>query len=138
MNLPPGSPVETVRATMMAEFLCGVTGTTADLDKAMAIFERLVETFMRRCEKVGVTVHFPQGTFRPMNREEAVAFVPRKFHWAPEGERVCNTEFVSRKQLTDERNKVTCKLCLRWMEKNDERVEAGGGEAKGREERPRA
>lgn len=138
MKLPPGAPVETVRATMMAEFLCGVTGTTADLDKAMAIFERLVETFMRRCEKVGVTVHFPQGTFRPMNREEAVAFVPRKFHWAPDGGRVCNTEFVSRKQLTDDPKKVTCKLCLRWMEKNDVRVEAGSGEAQGREEHSRA
>lgn len=134
LNLPPGTPDDAVRATMMADVSLGVTGTTAELDQAMVLLERLTADFMRECEKIGVSVHFPRGTFRPMTKEEALAFTPRKFHYAPDGERVCSTEFVSRKQLTEDRSKVTCKLCLKEME-DGERLEAGRGEKAGRAER---
>lgn len=101
---------------MVAELACGVTGTTEELDRAMTLLERLTADFMQECSKIGVSVHFPKGTFRPMTKEEALAFTPRKFHYAPDGNRVCDTAYVSQRQLTDDRSKVTCKLCLKRME----------------------
>ncbi len=134
LKLPAGTSEEIVRATMIAELSCGVTGTTAELDMAMTLLEGLVADFVKKCESAGIGVHFPKGTFRPMTREEALAFTPRKYHYAPDGDRVCSTEFVSQKQLTDDRSKVTCKLCLKVIG-SDERVEDGRSKAPGRKER---
>jgi hypothetical protein len=131
-------PEDEPRVTMMAEFTCAVTGTVHELEDAMNLFEKFVNAYVKGCAKGGSQASHARAVFRPMTREEALVLTPRKFHWAPDGDRVCDTAYVSPKQLTDDPSKVTCKLCLRWMEANDVRVEAGRGKAKGREERPRA
>lgn len=135
MQLEPGDPVEEARITMVVEFSCVVTGTLAGLGKAKEEFELLAKGFSRGCREADVQVVAPQGTVRPMTREEAVAFTPRKFHWAPDDERACETPHVSTRQLTKDETKVTCRLCLKKLKEEHERLEAGRSQAKGREER---
>lgn len=130
-------PEDPPRVTMMAEFTVAVTGTVNELEGAMSLFERFVNAYVRGLSG-GAQASHPRAAFRPMTRDEALVLTPRKFHWAPDGDRVCDTAYVSQRQLTDDPAKVTCKLCLKWMEANDVRVEAGRRKAKGREERPRA
>lgn len=55
---------------------------------------------------------------RPATREEILYFQPRKRHFGPleSGKRwACDTPHVARRNLTRDREQVTCKLCKRVL-----------------------
>lgn len=54
---------------------------------------------------------------RQATKEEVLHFTPRKTHYTTKpGERqICDTVHVSKRNLTTDREKVTCRLCLRKM-----------------------
>ena len=53
---------------------------------------------------------------RPATREEVLHFQPRKVHFSEDGARwACTTERVARRNLTADRESVTCRLCRRAL-----------------------
>lgn len=108
-----------VRTSAVVEYQSFVTGTPAQLGLARDLFQRLGNEFYAECSKLGVNIHFPTGVLRPMTRDEAVQLVPRKWHFRSGENWLCSTEHVSLKNVTDERDLVTCKLCLKEMKKNE-------------------
>lgn len=117
MSLDQGDPVEKARITMVVEYSCILSGTLEEMEKAKAFFEGLAGKFRKSCLEEGLGHHNALGAVRPMTREEALAYVPRKFHMRMHGQdrHLCDTAFVSPRQITDDASKVTCKLCLRLM-----------------------
>lgn len=92
--------------------------TSGKADDVQAVFDKLngmIETFYDECDARGVSVLQAHGGARPMTREEAVTFVPKKWHLNVGGTHACDTVHVSKRFLTEDREKVTCKLCLSTM-----------------------
>jgi hypothetical protein len=53
---------------------------------------------------------------RPATKEEVLHFTPRKLHFTEDGtSHVCDTAHVARRNLTTNREEVTCKLCRRKL-----------------------
>ena len=53
---------------------------------------------------------------RQATREEVLHFTPRKLHYTEDGRRhACDTAHVARRNLTTNREEVTCKLCRRKL-----------------------
>ncbi len=52
---------------------------------------------------------------RQASKEEVLHFTPRKMHMERGGRQICDTAYVARRNLTRNREKVTCKLCMRKM-----------------------
>lgn len=130
------SPLEAARPTVVLEYTSMVIGTREQIEKAHGAFEALAKDFYDQCKEIGVQLQGAQGVVRPLTREESIHLVPRKFHMERDNAHICPVPFVSRNQLTKDRAKVTCKLCVKKLREEDERLEAGGGKAQGRQERP--
>jgi len=64
----------------------------------------------------GASLHKRWAEVRPASREELLNFVPRKVHFSKDDATwVCTTEFVSRKNLTANKEEVTCRLCRKKL-----------------------
>ena len=103
------------RVPAVFEFRAMVTGRKADLDKAFEVLDKAVERFYDVCDSTGVSVISGEGHVRPMTKEETLAVIPRKWHLDRDGRQACQTPHVSKRYLTQDKDKVTCKLCLREM-----------------------
>lgn len=81
----------------------------------MPIFEkvvdRIVEDVLARLAKEGFRGNSVTGLVRPITQEELLVLLPRKKHMKTDGGWLCRTEFVARKNLTNDQSEVTCKLC---------------------------
>jgi hypothetical protein len=73
----------------------------------------LEEHIRAHLETAGASnLHKRWAEVRPATREELLNFVPRKVHFTEDGTTwVCTTAHVSRKNLTANREEVTCRLC---------------------------
>jgi predicted oxidoreductase len=123
MTLASDSPEET-RPTMIVEYASMVIGTKDQLERAHGSFEALAQDFYERCKEIGVQVQGASGTLRPLTHEESLRLIPRKWHLERGGVHACDTPFVSRKFLTQDVGKVTCKLCLKRLREENDRLEA--------------
>jgi hypothetical protein len=81
------------------------------------IAERLQDELRKQFEAAGGKDPQPRWVeVRQATREEVLHFTPRKMHFTKDGEaHVCDTAYVSKRNLTTDREKVTCKLCRRKM-----------------------
>ncbi len=89
------------------------------LDKVLNL---AVKDALARFEKEGFRAFLHHGKVRPMSQDELLSILPRKVHFVPlPGEKhICDTAHVAKKNLTLDPDKVTCKLCLRKMNCDDE------------------
>lgn len=117
-------PPEEARPTMILEYGSMVIGTREQLEKAHGAFEALAQDFHDRCRELGVQLQGAAGVLRPLTHEESLRLIPRKWHLEREGSHACDTPFVSRKFLTQDVGKVTCKLCLKRLREENDRLEA--------------
>lgn len=104
-----------VRASVVFEFRAVATGRVDDLGAAFEEFQAATQRFYAACDAAGVSVVQGGGHLRPMTQEELLAVIPRKWHLEFEGRQLCDTPYVSKRYLTKEKEKVTCKLCLKKM-----------------------
>lgn len=104
-----------VRSSMVVEYQSFLTGTTDQIAAAHALFEKLGNEFYEKCHDVGLHVQKTIGQVRPMTQQEALQFIPRRFHFDKGGEQLCDTAYVSKKMLTTDESKVTCKLCQKRL-----------------------
>lgn len=87
-------------------------------DVARAVQEELTRRFVGHG---GKSAHPRWAEVRPATREELLKFVPRKVHYAPDLDKwVCDTVHVSKRNLTSNKEEVTCRLCRRKMGLIDE------------------
>lgn len=64
----------------------------------------------------GKDPHSRWAEVRPATKEEVLHFTPRKLHFTDDGtSHVCDTAHVARRNLTTNREEVTCKLCRRKL-----------------------
>ncbi len=80
------------------------------------VLQVVVQDALQKFEKEGFRSFLHSARVRPMSQEELISIVPRKVHYAPDDIQVCDTAHVSKKNLTKDREKVTCRLCIRKME----------------------
>jgi hypothetical protein len=84
----------------------------------MGLLEHVLDLALKdvkeRFTKEGFVLHVAGGSVRPMAQDELLALLPRKMHLTLNGgeSQACKTEYVARKQLTEDHTKVTCKRCL--------------------------
>lgn len=91
-----------------------------DIGRLEQVLEKAVEDVQKRFAKDGYTIYVRSGTVRPMSQEELLALIPRKIHLAADGQDgtpgwLCKTAHVAAKNITSERDDVTCKLCLKAL-----------------------
>ena len=64
----------------------------------------------------GRDAHGRWAEVRQASKEEVLHFVPRKTHYSEDGSsHVCDTVYVAKRNLTRNREEVTCKLCRRKL-----------------------
>ena len=108
--------------TSVIEYTSFVTVPVEAYDTLALAFESLVADFGARVHALGGTLHEPRGMLRDPNSAEAI-YLPRRIHLRRYGYEtwVCNTSHVSLKNVTDDPQAVTCRLCLRtpdWQSAN--------------------
>ncbi len=81
------------------------------------IVENFQDDLRAEFERVGGKDAHPRwAEVRPASKEELLHFTPRKMHFTDDGStHVCDTAFVSKRNLTRNREEVTCKLCRRKL-----------------------
>ena len=105
-----------VRTSVVLEYKVMMTGTVNGLDTAAMEFNKAMEAFYARCERLDVSVAVAHGFVRSVSHDEALTLIQRKYHLkSADGRQACRTSFVSEKYLTDDEAAVTCKLCLKGM-----------------------
>lgn len=113
--LETGSDPNVKRDSVVLEFSVMLTGSKEELAKAAEAFNTVIRAFYARSQDLGVAVGKSRGYMRALTKEENLTLKPRKYHFSEDGRHICDTQFVARKYLTTNREKVTCKLCLRRM-----------------------
>jgi hypothetical protein len=64
----------------------------------------------------GKDAHNRWAEVRQATKEEVLHFTPRKTHFTEDGKKhVCDTVYVAKRNLTTNREEVTCKLCRRRL-----------------------
>ena len=112
-----------VRASVVLEYNAMLTGKVNELGEVGDKFNKLMKEFYAKCDEIGVSVVKTNGFIRGLTKEETLAIVPRKWHFAVRGRHICETPFVSKKFLTKDKEKVTCKNCLRKLAEMPEVIE---------------
>jgi hypothetical protein len=79
------------------------------------VLAKTTEDVLKRFQKDGFKVFVRAGVVRPMTQEELLSILPRKVHMAHEDGWLCDTAHVALKNVTDNRDDVTCKLCLKKL-----------------------
>ena len=88
---------------------------------AYPTLQTLVEAFQEELkakfvEAGGRDAHGRWAEARQATKEELLHFTPRKLHFTEDGEaHLCDTAYVAKRNLTRDREKVTCKLCRRKL-----------------------
>jgi hypothetical protein len=88
---------------------------------AYPTLQTLVEKFQEQLalafvEAGGRDPHNRWAEARPATKEEVLHFTPRKLHFTEDGDtHACDTAYVAKRNLTRDREKVTCKLCRRKL-----------------------
>jgi hypothetical protein len=89
---------------------------------AYPTLQTLVEKFSEELTRAFVEVggrdsHNSWAEVRQATREEVFRFMPRKMHFYAGGNCVhlCDTVYVAKRNMTSDREKVTCKLCRRKL-----------------------
>jgi hypothetical protein len=88
---------------------------------AYPTLQTLVEAFQEELkakfvEAGGRDPHGRWAEARQATKEEVLHFTPRKLHFTEDGTtHLCDTAYVAKRNLTRDREKVTCKLCRRKL-----------------------
>lgn len=102
-------------ATCVEISVIGIFPAT-DYPTLQAIAEKLQEELKAKfIEAGGKDPHGRWAEARPATKEEVLHFTPRKVHMSERGRQICDTVYVAKRNLTRDREKVTCKLCRRKM-----------------------
>jgi hypothetical protein len=94
----------------------------SEMEVLREVIKRVREDLLKRFDKEGFPAFVLDGEIRPMTQDELLACIPRKMHLRSGDGWLCRTARVGAKHITNDRTKVTCKLCLGQM--------AQAGEAK--------
>lgn len=89
----------------------------ADYPALQTIVEKFQEELKARfVEAGGKDPHGRWAEARQATKEEVLHFTPRKLHFTEDGKtHLCDTAFVAKRNLTRDREEVTCKLCRRKL-----------------------
>lgn len=102
--------------SVVFEFTAMVTGKTENLEEVFESFQKSVQSFYDSCDEKSVSVFRGGGCVRPVTKEENLRLVPRKWHMSQhDGTHLCDIHHVSKKYITNDPSKVTCKRCLKKM-----------------------
>ncbi len=103
-------------ATVVEVSIIGVFPASA-YPTLQAEAEKFAEELRARFTAVGGRdPHKRWAEARPATKEEVLNFTPRKLHYTDDGKmHVCDTAHVARRNLTRNREEVTCKLCRRKL-----------------------
>lgn len=111
-----GDPAK-IPCAMTLDFSVIVGAKIGDVDVLAKILEDAINEVLRSCTAHNIDAYLRYGQVRPTRHEELVAIIPRKVHYTADGlKQFCDTVHVSKKNLTNDRSKVTCKLCLKLMQ----------------------
>lgn len=104
------SRAPTITAAVELQFI--LTGTPGQLERIADAIRDAVDSAVAT-EPVEEVSAF--GQLRPLTRDEAMEFVPRRKHMSRGGRHICPTPHVSPKNLVEDKNEVTCRLCLKVL-----------------------
>jgi hypothetical protein len=102
-------------ATVVEISIIGVFPASEYLTLKSAVDELQVELSDRFEKLGGRDAHLRWVDVRPATREETIHFTPRKVHFIQNDRQICDTAYVAKRNLTADREKVTCKLCRRKL-----------------------
>lgn len=110
------TPTKFPVATVVEVSIIGVF-PAAEYPALQTLVEKLqAELKDKFVELGGRDAHDRWAEARQATKEEVLHFTPRKLHFTADGvTHVCDTAFVSKRKLTRDREKVTCKLCRRKL-----------------------
>ena len=103
-------------ATVVEVSIIGVFPASA-YPTMQTIVEEFQKELRARFEAAGgKDSHGRWAEVRQATKEEVLHFTPRKLHFTEDGKNhVCDTAYVARRNLTTNREEVTCKLCRRKL-----------------------
>jgi len=108
---PPRFPI----ATVVEISILGIF-PAADYVRLQLAAEEIQTLLRERFLALGGRDVYPRwAEARQATKEEVLHFTPRKVHYAEDGAQICDTVYVAVRNLTRQREKVTCKLCLRKL-----------------------
>jgi len=122
IKVPPSSDLTEMVVPVAIEVSLATSVKLDDIPILEKVLEKAVEDVLKRFEKDNFRIFVRTGTVRPMTQDELLSIIPRKVHMAlASGLWLCTTPHVSPKNLTQNPDEVTCKLCLKVMEKDAKR-----------------
>jgi len=114
-------PVNFPLGTVVEVSIIGSVSSGAYLE-LQTMANEMQATLMKRFVELGGKAAHPRwAEVRPATREELLHFIPRKVHYSENGQKwICDTAHVSRRNLTSNKEAVTCRLCRRKLGVVDE------------------
>lgn len=101
---------------MILNFEIAMTGKVSVLGAIHDEFIKHVEKLYEQCECEGVSIIEAKGQMRGLTQEEVLRIIPRKYHLSgADGRQICDTKYISARFLTQNTERVTCKLCLKKL-----------------------
>jgi hypothetical protein len=112
MSEPQKFPI----ATILEVSIIGVFPASA-YPTLQTIIEEFQNELRARFEAAGGRdAHNRWAEVRQATKEEVLHFMPRKMHFTQDGKvHVCDTAYVAMRNLTTNREEVTCRLCRRKL-----------------------
>ncbi len=117
----PTKPAHFPVATVIEVSIIGVAPASAypELQTMTRAFQA---ELTKRFEDLGGKAPHPRwAEVRPATREELLTFIPRKRHYSADlRDWLCDTAHVAQRNLTSNKDEVTCRLCRRALGLIDE------------------
>ncbi len=117
-QLQPSGDIRDLHVPMAIELSLATSAKLADMGELEKTLDQAVQEVLKRFEGNGFQVFIRAGFVRPMAKEDLVEIVPRKFHMlSREGRQTCDTQYVAKRYLTKNSEKVTCRKCMKLLGK---------------------
>lgn len=113
---PKGDPAN-LRLALTLNMTMIVGSKVGDMDRLKEVLEHACDLLQNECKELGIDAFLYNADVRPAPHEMLLAVQPRRVHYAPTGRQICDTAHVSYKNLSKNPDEVTCKLCLKRMDR---------------------
>jgi hypothetical protein len=114
-RLPQSDDIHDMQVPMAIEVDFVTSAKLSDMGILETVLDLAVKDLQKRFEKDGFKCFLRTGLVRPMTQEELLTIIPRKVHMARDAQQICDTPHVSKKNLTEDPDDVTCKKCLKIL-----------------------
>lgn len=118
-GIEPSADLVELAIPMIIELTLVATCKISERDLLHAVLDKALEEMRGLFGENEFQLFSRGGEVRPATEEEVQDLLPRKMHLRDQDDPhkwVCDTRHVSQKNITDDKDKVTCKLCCRWIE----------------------